>query len=304
MFIQWADLCYRLLIATGQPVLFSTWVKWWPFLLPLIPFFLYFWYCLFTSPCKPTLHNAYKHRQYYILYMRRQEHYVTPESFTVLTKASQHLFKRFLSHCFSNCCSQISLLSDKKKSRPPLSPTLKWQTLLFHFDVVIIYSEREVASEAFHKASFATWSAAAAYWSAKYLFQWRTEWTFLFCGRRLCVPAPLVSLSFQFSGWRLLLQLLPEECVPSTETIQLYHRSKAREALSSVVRKHITKHTHTHTHTHTHAASQHKWRLIRCILLLVSHDLTTLWLGVCVFQGLWLSLGKSYDPSCSIVQGL
>ena len=235
--------------------------------------------------------------------MRRQEHYVTPESFTVLTKASQHLFKRFLSHCFSNCCSQISLLSDKKKSRPPLSPTLKWQTLLlFHFDVVIIYSEREVASEAFHKASFATWSAAAAYWSAKYLFQWRTEWTFLFCGRRLCVPAPLVSLSFQFSGWRLLLQLLPEECVPSTETIQLYHRSKAREALSSVVRKHITK--HTHTHTHTHAASQHKWRLIRCIFLLVSHDLTTLWLGVCVFQGLWLSLGKSYDPSCSIVQGL
>lgn len=71
------------------------------------------------SPCNPTLYNANKHRQCYIIYMRRWEHYVTPESFTVLTKPSElafPLFKRFLSHCFSNCCSQIFILPDTKRA--------------------------------------------------------------------------------------------------------------------------------------------------------------------------------------------
>lgn len=44
------------------------------------------------SPCNPTLYNANKHRQCYIIYMRRWEHYVTPESFTVLTKPSELAF--------------------------------------------------------------------------------------------------------------------------------------------------------------------------------------------------------------------
>ncbi len=60
----------------------------------------------------------------------------------------------------------------------------------------------------------------------------------------------LAFLSLKFSGWKLLALLLPEECVPSTETVQLYHRSKVRAALSSIVRKRTQTQGHKQMKTH------------------------------------------------------
>lgn len=88
-------------------------------------------------------------------------------------------------------------------------------------------------SEALYKAaqtSCGTRSAASC-WTAKYLFHCGTKGTFVLW---VCaVPRSASWFGFQFSGWRLRLCGLPEECVPRwTEPAVLEVRGQGNSQLS------------------------------------------------------------------------
>lgn len=188
-----------------------------------------------------------------------------------------------------------------KKSRHPLSFMPISNYKLHFFYVYISYSESKVFSEVLYNAGLNKLCNMKHHRCLLecLLFILLKNWIDFCFMLDVLVSCSAFRSVFQFSGWRLLLQFLPEECVPSSETVQLYHRSKVGEALSSIVRKHTQ--TNTEAHTQHHNTNNVSSASSVCLFLMTCQ---LLWRSVCLcmcvsFKASEYTLGK-WSP-CSIV---
>ncbi len=206
--------------------------------------------------------------------MRSWEHCLTPKSFTVLSNRSElplssqnlqnlrfYLFK-LLSHCFSNCCSQIFILpqTKKKKSRPLLSfppheiINFGCYFILMHL-FLILKGKLPLRHKAFYKAALNELCnmKRCCCLLERLIFISLENWMdFCFFVRRLCVPLcfSVHRPIFPFEGYCFSFcqrNVSPPQRLDSWITGQ---RSGKLSALSS-------ESTHKQTQGHTDTRTQH-----------------------------------------------